>query len=73
VGGEVSSIPDANTVFEGRNKHAEKRPIEETKKRYQRETQKRDRRENTEEITEQITEETKGPLRDTTSEGHNTL
>jgi DNA recombination-dependent growth factor C len=57
--GEVSSVRDANTVFEGQqiNEHTERRE-EKIREDTQRETQKRDRRE----ITEQITEEVNGPL-----------
>jgi hypothetical protein len=68
----VSSIPDANTVFEGRKmigqrKKRDRRENKADKRRYtERKTLKRDHRiDNREEIKEL--------LRDTTTEGHNTL
>jgi hypothetical protein len=71
----VSYIPDANTVFEGREtpRWTDRERRENTadrEERYRRDTEiktlKRDHRtDNREEI--------KGPLRVTTSEGHNTL
>jgi hypothetical protein len=77
----VSSISDANTVFEGQE--IGHRAIERLRDRHRK---KRDRRENTADkrrYTEIKTlkrdnrtdnrKEIKGPLRDMTSEGHNTL
>jgi hypothetical protein len=67
----VSSIPDANTLFEAEDKRTDKRH------RDKRDTEERHRREiegrSPKEITEQITEEEPGPLRHMTSEGPSTL
>jgi hypothetical protein len=72
--GEVSSIPDANTVFEGQHingqTHREDReetPIEERTQR--RETLKITKGDHRTDNRREI----KGSLRYTTSEGHNTL